>query len=120
VPTIVTVGRGLADGVVEVRDRKSGEREDVAVADAADRFVKIDGQLYPRARGLLADRTRYTPGFRVRSVPAFEALAVEARFHTLVPTARATVERARLSAAELFSILGRLHSETQASQLAVE
>ncbi|HLY09826.1 MAG TPA: anaerobic ribonucleoside-triphosphate reductase, partial [Planctomycetota bacterium] len=53
--------------------------EDVPVADASDRFVKIDGQLYPRARGLLVDRTRYTPGFRVRSVPAFEALAVEAR-----------------------------------------
>jgi len=41
VPTIVTVGRGLADGVVEVRDRKSGEREDVAVADAAARLVEI-------------------------------------------------------------------------------
>ncbi|MBI3858345.1 MAG: hypothetical protein HY293_21895, partial [Planctomycetes bacterium] len=52
--------------------------------------------------------------------PSFEALAVEARLHTLVPTARATVERTRLSAAELFAILGRLHSETQASRLAVE
>ena len=41
VPTIVTVGRGLADGVVEVRDRRSGEREDVAVADAAARLVQI-------------------------------------------------------------------------------
>ena len=94
--------------------------EDVPVADASDRFVKIDGQLYPRARGLLADRARYTPGFRVRSAPSFEGLAVEARFHTLVPSARATVERSRLSPAELFTILGRLHSETQASHLAVE
>jgi anaerobic ribonucleoside-triphosphate reductase len=94
--------------------------EDVPVGDAADRFVKIDGQLYPRARGLLSDRTRYTPGFRVRGVPSLEALAVEARFHTLVPSARATVERSRLSAAELFAILGRLHRETQASRLAVE
>ena len=34
-PTIVVVGKGLADGVVEVRDRRTGEREDVAVADAA-------------------------------------------------------------------------------------
>ena len=34
-PTIVVVGRGLADGVIEVRDRKSGDREDIAVADAA-------------------------------------------------------------------------------------
>ena len=94
--------------------------EDVPVADASDRFVRIDGQLYPRARGLLADRTRYTPGFRVRGTPSFESLGVEARFHTLVPSARATVERSRLSAAELFAILGKLHSETQASRLAVE
>lgn len=35
VPTIVTVGRGLADGVVEVRDRASDAREDVAVGEAA-------------------------------------------------------------------------------------
>ncbi|MGY1713623.1 proline--tRNA ligase [Geodermatophilus sp. SYSU D01106] len=34
-PTIVTVGRGLAQGVVEVRDRVSGERTEVPVADAA-------------------------------------------------------------------------------------
>ena len=33
VPTIVVVGRGLADGVVEVQDRRSGTRHDVAVAD---------------------------------------------------------------------------------------
>jgi prolyl-tRNA synthetase len=34
VPTIVTVGRGLAHGVVEVRDRASGERREVPLADA--------------------------------------------------------------------------------------
>ena len=34
-PTIVVVGRGLADGVVEVRDRASGERIDVPVGEAA-------------------------------------------------------------------------------------
>jgi len=33
VPTIVVVGRGLADGMVEVKDRRSGERVDVALAD---------------------------------------------------------------------------------------
>jgi prolyl-tRNA synthetase len=33
VPTIVVVGRGLADGVVEVKDRRTGERSDVALAD---------------------------------------------------------------------------------------
>ena len=35
VPTIVVVGKGLADGVVEVKDRASGEREEVAVGRAA-------------------------------------------------------------------------------------
>ena len=34
-PTIVTVGRGLAEGMIEVRDRATGEREEVPVADAA-------------------------------------------------------------------------------------
>ena len=33
-PTIVVVGRGLAKGVVEVRDRRSGEQVEVAVEDA--------------------------------------------------------------------------------------
>ena len=33
-PTIVVVGRGLANGVVEVRDRRSGEQLEVAVEDA--------------------------------------------------------------------------------------
>jgi prolyl-tRNA synthetase len=41
VPTIVVVGKGLADGVVEVRDRATGEREDVAVADAAAHVVGV-------------------------------------------------------------------------------
>ena len=41
VPTIVTVGRGLADGVVEVRDRATGERQDVAVAEAVDHLVGV-------------------------------------------------------------------------------
>ncbi len=34
VPTIVVVGRGVADGVVEVRDRRTDERRDVPIADA--------------------------------------------------------------------------------------
>jgi prolyl-tRNA synthetase len=33
VPTIVVVGRGLPDGLVEVKDRRSGERRDVPLAD---------------------------------------------------------------------------------------
>ncbi len=36
VPTIVVVGRGLADGVVEVKDRASGERTNVAVTEASN------------------------------------------------------------------------------------
>ncbi len=35
VPTIVVVGKRLADGVVEIKDRRTGERREVAVADAA-------------------------------------------------------------------------------------
>ena len=34
VPTIVVVGRGLAEGVVEVKDRRSGERRDVTIDKA--------------------------------------------------------------------------------------
>ena len=41
VPTIVTVGRGLADGNVEVRDRRTGEREDVTVGSAVARITEI-------------------------------------------------------------------------------
>jgi prolyl-tRNA synthetase len=31
VPTIVVVGKGLADGVVEIKDRATGERDNVPV-----------------------------------------------------------------------------------------
>ncbi|HEY0643540.1 MAG TPA: His/Gly/Thr/Pro-type tRNA ligase C-terminal domain-containing protein, partial [Nocardioides sp.] len=41
VPTIVTVGRGLADGNVEVRDRRTDERVEVAVGEAAAHLVEI-------------------------------------------------------------------------------
>ena len=34
IPTIVIVGKRLADGFVEVKDRRSGERRDVSLADA--------------------------------------------------------------------------------------
>jgi prolyl-tRNA synthetase len=43
-PTIVVVGKGLADGTIEVRDRRTGEREDVPVADAA---VKVLAAVHP-------------------------------------------------------------------------
>ena len=40
-PTIVIVGKGLADGKVEVRDRKSAERTDVAVGAAVAHIVDV-------------------------------------------------------------------------------
>ena len=41
IPTIVVVGKGLADDVVEVRDRRSGAREDVAVGSAVQHLVAL-------------------------------------------------------------------------------
>jgi prolyl-tRNA synthetase len=41
VPTIVVVGKRLADGVVELRDRASGDSVDVPVAEIADRLVEL-------------------------------------------------------------------------------
>jgi prolyl-tRNA synthetase len=41
VPTIVTVGRGLADGVVEVKDRRTGDRHDVPVAEAGPHLTDL-------------------------------------------------------------------------------
>ena len=38
-PTIVVVGRGLAEGVIEVRDRRTDQRTDVPVADALGEIV---------------------------------------------------------------------------------
>ncbi len=39
VPTIVVVGKGLADGVIEIKDRRTGERTTVATAQALDAVV---------------------------------------------------------------------------------
>ncbi|QCX27081.1 proline--tRNA ligase [Nocardioides jishulii] len=41
VPTILTVGRGLADGVVEVKDRATGEKVEVPVADAVTHLIGV-------------------------------------------------------------------------------
>jgi prolyl-tRNA synthetase len=46
VPTIVVVGKRLVDGVVEVKDRRSGERTDIPLAEASGtlaRLVKAGG-----------------------------------------------------------------------------
>ena len=44
VPTIVVVGRGLADGTIEVKDRRSGERREVAVGSAVDEILAEIGR----------------------------------------------------------------------------
>jgi prolyl-tRNA synthetase len=41
IPTILVVGKGLADGVVEVKDRRSGEREQVAVGEVVPHVVAV-------------------------------------------------------------------------------
>jgi prolyl-tRNA synthetase len=40
-PTSVVVGRGLADGVVELRDRASGASENIAYDEAVSRIVAV-------------------------------------------------------------------------------
>jgi prolyl-tRNA synthetase len=37
VPTVVVIGKGLAEGTVELRDRRSGQREEVPVGSLVDR-----------------------------------------------------------------------------------
>jgi prolyl-tRNA synthetase len=44
VPTILVVGRGLAKGVVEVKDRASGDRTEVAVDEVVDHLVSLTGR----------------------------------------------------------------------------
>ena len=41
VPTIVVVGKRLADGLVELRDRASGDSVDVPVGEIADRLIAL-------------------------------------------------------------------------------
>jgi prolyl-tRNA synthetase len=41
VPTIVTVGKGLVEGKIEIKDRKSGEKTEVALADAVARLTEV-------------------------------------------------------------------------------
>jgi prolyl-tRNA synthetase len=43
IPTIVVVGKGLADAVVEVKDRRSGEREQVPVSEVVAHVAGVVG-----------------------------------------------------------------------------
>jgi prolyl-tRNA synthetase len=40
-PTIAVVGRGLADGMIELRDRRSGEQSNIALSDALGEIVAV-------------------------------------------------------------------------------
>jgi len=40
VPAIVVVGKGLADGTVEIKDRRTGDRREVAVADVVAEIAR--------------------------------------------------------------------------------
>jgi prolyl-tRNA synthetase len=40
-PTIVVVGRGLSNGVIELRDRSSGEQTEVPVEDALGEILAV-------------------------------------------------------------------------------
>jgi prolyl-tRNA synthetase len=41
IPTIVVVGRGLVDGLVELKDRRTGDRRDVALADIVAELLAL-------------------------------------------------------------------------------
>ena len=41
IPTIVVVGKNVVDGVIEVRDRATGDRVDVALAEAVDHLIAL-------------------------------------------------------------------------------
>lgn len=41
VPTIVVVGKGLVNGVIEIKDRATGERQEVAIESAVDELCGI-------------------------------------------------------------------------------
>lgn len=48
-PIIVVVGRGLADGVVELRERASGEKREVAVGDIVTEVIALAAAGGPQA-----------------------------------------------------------------------
>jgi prolyl-tRNA synthetase len=53
VPTIVVVGRGLASGVIEVKDRRTGERTEVALGSAVEHLRMCCGPTPPRSKVLV-------------------------------------------------------------------
>ena len=43
VPTILVVGKGLAEGTVEIKDRRTGDRQEVPVEEAVEQLIRIAG-----------------------------------------------------------------------------
>ena len=41
VPTIVVVGRGLANGVIELKDRRTGERTEIPLDTAVEQLTGL-------------------------------------------------------------------------------
>lgn len=113
---------------VREESRKHGIRislEDHPAEDAGTRFARIDGEIYPRARGLSEAIGSYTEGPHVRpseEIDPFEALQVELRFQTLVPSARAVLSpmhRERISPSDLYEMVQKVSSDSSAIQLHV-
>ena len=74
VPTILAVGRGLVDGVVEIKDRRSGNAENVAVDKAVDYVVNAVPQQLTRpsraALGVISGLESIQPGTLILIVVA--------------------------------------------------
>jgi len=101
---------------------------EVGGAEAAERFLRIDRQMFARARGLdghLGPASGYTEGVHLRDFGTMtpdEGIASEARFHTLMTQGAARVPaalRATLGPPELFALLRHALSETLCSQVAI-
>jgi prolyl-tRNA synthetase len=43
IPTILVVGKGLVEGTVEIKDRRTGDRQVVPVGEAVEQLVRISG-----------------------------------------------------------------------------
>lgn len=103
-----------------VREEAAKHRLPMALVDApapaaGERFLRIDAQMYPRARGLGIER--YVEGFHLREGDAAVRIAVESRFHTLVPSGRVCLPVDGTSAADLEALLDRTRHGTLAAQV---
>ena len=112
---------------VREESEKNGLRmalHEVSGSEAAERFFRIDRQMFPRARSL-DPATPYTDGVHLRdfgSLSLDAAISSEARFHTLMTQGAARVPaalRARLAPADLFAAIRRAALETMCAQVSV-